>query len=80
MNTSLYTPIQRPYTIKKYVYVVVIQQNYGFGWEDVETFPCDCNGEVKELDKPRLKRECREYKRTGFATRQVFERIKNPFF
>lgn len=63
---------------KKYIYVVVIQQNYGFLWEDVSSYPCNALGQAK--DQNLLKTDFKALQRTGWATRQCFMRIKNPLF
>jgi hypothetical protein len=68
----------------KYTYYLVIQQNYGFGWEDNSLYQCTSNGlPVEKSDKFRetksglkipislYKHDLTEYKRTGYATRTI---------
>lgn len=71
--------VNRQITQKRYIYVLVIQQNYGFGWEDMAAqYQCNSSGEAYE---PILfKRDFKEFQRTGEATRSHYLRIKNPFF
>tara|TARA_R110000868_G_scaffold379828_1_gene645770 strand:- start:758 stop:1009 length:252 start_codon:yes stop_codon:yes gene_type:complete len=68
----------------KYNYLNVIQQNYGFGWEDVSVY--ECNSQFINLEKSgcfytdskgRLKEyylvgyDLKEYRFTGYATRLI---------
>lgn len=80
MLNTYSVPATKVVSRPKYIYVLVIEQNHGFVWEEVEVFPCNANGEVKDLDKPILKHHYRALQRTGWATRKVFKRIKNPFY
>ena len=68
----------------KYNYYLVIQQNYGFGWEDNSFYQCTSNGlPVEKSDKFRetksglkipislYSHDLAEYNRTGYATRTI---------
>lgn len=57
-------------TIKtKYTYLKVIQQNYGFGWEDNSEYQTTSNGKV--LENSLFIHDLKEYKLTGYATRVI---------
>lgn len=72
----------------KYNYLLVIQQHYGQGWEDVSEYEADSTGTAKEYDtKERtnektgrkyfeklITHDAREYRLTGYATRVIFRR------
>lgn len=68
----------------KYNYLAVIQQNYGFGWEDVSEYECDSQyrnfeksgsfytdkmGRLKE--RSLIAHDLAEYRLTGYATRLI---------
>lgn len=53
----------------KYIYLKVIQQNYGNGWEDVSDYKTNSQGVTK--DAKLLKHDLKEYKLTGYTTRVV---------
>lgn len=58
----------------------VIQQNYGYCWEDIRVYPCNSMGNIwnKETKSGFLK-DLKEYRQTGYATRQFFRKIvKQP--
>ena len=68
----------------KYNYFLVIQQNYGFGWEDNSFYECTSAGlPIEKSDKFRetkfglkipisvYSQDLTEYKRTGYATRTI---------
>ena len=68
----------------KYNYYLVIQQNYGFGWEDNSQYICKSNGTPLELtDKFKetksglkipislYKHDLAEYIKTGYNTRTI---------
>lgn len=55
-------------------YIKVIQQHYGFGWEDVSEYEAKSNGLAKY--RALLIHDLKEYKLTGYATRVIFRRIK----
>lgn len=59
----------------KYDYLKVIQQNYGFGWEDVSPYEAKSNGNV--IDKKLLLHDLKEYRLTGYATRTIFRKSLN---
>jgi hypothetical protein len=69
----------KPNTMKqnKYTYLAVIQQNYGFGWENNSEYQTDSKGNplVYDLVKGKyislLKHDYNEYLRTGYATRII---------
>ena len=48
--------------------VKVIQQHYGYGWED--------NSEYNPADKELIKHDLKEYRLTGYATRLITRRVK----
>ena len=56
----------------KYQYRKVIQQNYGFGWEDVSEYEAKSNGNT--IDKSLLIHDLKEYRLTGYATRVIFRK------
>lgn len=59
----------------KYDYLKVIQQNFGFGWEDVSAYEAKSNGNV--IDKTLLLHDLKEYRLTGYATRTIFRKSLN---
>lgn len=75
-------------TTKKYEYTNVIQQHYGYGWEDVSEYAANSKGVSKEpahlvkwesgevRKETLLKHDLREYKATGYPTRVIFRRTK----
>ena len=76
----------------KYNYILVIQQNYGYGqgWEDVSEYEANSQGTAKEYDTKELTNgktgrkyfeklithDAREYRLTGYATRIIFRKEK----
>ncbi len=57
----------------KYINIKVIQQHYGYGWEDnSEYHPID-----GKIDKALLKHDLKEYCLTGYSTRVISRRILN---
>lgn len=74
----------------KYNYLFVIQQNYGFGWEDVSEYECNSNGILTEENKHSgkfftnthgktreltlLDHDVKEYRLTGYSTRVIFRK------
>lgn len=58
----------------RYQYIKVIQQHYGFGWEDVSEYESTSNGIAK--DRQLLNHDLKEYRLTGYATRVIFRRVK----
>ena len=74
----------------KYRYALVIQQNYGYGWEDNSEYQCTSNGKPLEMsDEFRTTKfgtkipislhahDLREYKLTGYSTRSILRKILN---
>ena len=74
----------------KYNYYLVIQQNYGHGWEDNSQYACTSSGSPIEKShefrilKNGLKiflslhaHDLREYRLTGYATRSIFRKELN---
>lgn len=70
--------------ITKYEYKNVIQQNYGFGWEDNSEYEADSKGNsivMNDKLSPKGHRETlcshdlREYRATGYATRLIFRKV-----
>jgi len=74
----------------KYNYILVIQQHYGQGWEDVSEYEADSQGNAKEMDdkihvgktgreykETLLKHDLREYNLMGYATRVIFRKELN---
>ena len=59
---------------KKYNYIKVIQQFFGYGWEDVSEYEAKSNGAA--IDKKHLMHDLKEYRLTGYATRVIFRREK----
>lgn len=68
----------------KYSYLKVIQQNYGFGWEDVSEYICNSqyipieysdklvlNSKGKEFRETLLRHDLREYCLMGYSTRVI---------
>jgi hypothetical protein len=77
-------------TQNKYKYNLVIQQNYGQGWEDNSFYECDSNGKPKEkteyfkLTKYGTKifmslfaYDLGEYQKTRYSTRHIFRKELN---
>lgn len=67
----------------KYIYLKVIQQNYGIGWEDVSEYETNSLGVPTEklFDKDPTKKtttllqhDLKEYKLTGYRTRVIGRR------
>lgn len=71
----------------KYNYVLVIQQHYGYGWEDVSEYVSNSKGEAVEMDnkvlvssigieykETLLKHDVREYRLMGYPTRVIFRK------
>ena len=62
-----------PHTkLNKYKYLKVIQQNYGFGWEDNSEYEATSKG--NSIDKQLFLGDLKEYRRTGYNTRVVFRK------
>jgi hypothetical protein len=68
----------------KYSYLKVIQQNYGYGWEDVSEYICNSqyipeelsdkvliNSKGREYKETLLRHDLREYCLTGYSTRVI---------
>ncbi len=53
----------------KYIYLKVIQQNYGQGWEDVSEYETNSQGITK--DSELLKHDLKEYRLMGYPTRVI---------
>lgn len=53
--------------VNKYVCVKVIQQSYGYGWEDVSEYSVN--------DMELLKHDLIEYRLTGYSTRVISRRV-----
>lgn len=53
----------------KYKYNLIIQQNYGFGWDDNSEYECNSTGTAK--DRELFKHDLLEYRRTGYTTRVI---------
>lgn len=58
--------------VNKTVIVKVIQQYYGFGWEDVSEYDTREDG-YREL----LRHDVKEYRLTGYSTRVISRRVPN---
>ena len=67
-------------TQNKYTYLAIIQQNYGFGWEDNSEYQTSSSGKPLEFtDKINilgqkislLKHDYIEYNKTGYPTRII---------
>lgn len=74
----------------KYNYMLVIQQHYGQGWEDVSEYQADSAGTAKEYDdkvlinkygreykEKLITHDAREYRLPGYATRIIFRKELN---
>ena len=75
----------------KYNYINVIQQYYGYGWEDVSEYEANSkgvsnepSGQMRTLKKSGVKvpitllaADLKEYKFTGYPTRVIFRRELN---
>lgn len=74
----------------KYNYYLVIQQNYGHGWEDNSEYSCTSSGiPIEKSNEFRILKsgtkiplslhalDLREYKLTGYATRSIFRKELN---
>lgn len=74
---------------KKYEYTAVIQQNYGYGWEDVSEYETDSlyrnfeksgktyidkTGRIREQSL--IAHDLAEYRFTGYATRLIHRKTK----
>lgn len=55
----------------KYNYLLVIQQSFGYGWEDVDSF------DTKETERNEISKCYREYKLMGYPTRIISRRELN---
>jgi hypothetical protein len=67
----------------KYKYYVVIQQNYGYGWEDVSFYESNSNGVTSEMSgsfrelkngrkrELTLEHDLKEYRLTNYPTRTI---------
>ena len=77
-------------TQNKYTYLQVIQQNYGFGWEDNSEY--ECNSQYQNFEKSgkfRLNKfgrnieisliahDLAEYRLTGYSTRLICRKVLN---
>ena len=60
---------------KKFNYIKVIQQFFGYCWEDVSEYEANSNGTAKE--RKLLLHDLKEYRLTGYPTRVIFRREKN---
>jgi hypothetical protein len=64
-------------TQNKYNYLAVIQQNYGFGWEDNSEYQTDSKGNpieykiIKGKKISLLRNDFNEYLKTGYDTRII---------
>lgn len=56
----------------KYKYLRVIQQNFGYGWEDVSEYESNSSYSVKDVKL--LRNDFKEYQFTGYATRMIKRR------
>jgi hypothetical protein len=74
----------------KYSYFLIIQQHYGYGWEDVSSYLCTSNGTAIEPSgkfretKSGLKipislyaHDLAEYRFTGYSTRTICRKESN---
>lgn len=59
----------------KFNYILVIQQHYGQGWEDVSEYEAKSNRTAK--DSQLLRHDIKEYKLTGYSTRVIFRKEAN---
>ena len=55
-------------------YLKVIQQHYGYGWEDVSEYETNSQGTPKPGEC--LQHDLKEYRLTGYPTRVVKRRVK----
>lgn len=58
----------------KYKYLIVIQQHYGQGWEDVSQYDSNSYGQCLEKHTDGtslLKHDLAEYRLTGYPTRTI---------
>ena len=53
----------------KYIYLKVIQQHYGQGWEDVSEYETTSTGTCKDVEL--LRNDLKEYKLMGYTTRVI---------
>lgn len=61
--------------MNKYNYYQVIQQNYGSGFEDVDTHECKSNGTMSTEARKVLRCNVKAYREnTNYATRIIFRR------
>ena len=60
---------------KKFNYIKVIQQFFGYEWEDVSEY--EANSNVTTKDRKLLLHDLKEYRLTGYPTRVIFRREKN---
>ena len=74
----------------KYNYYLVIQQNYGHGWEDNSHYACTSSGiPIEQSHEFRILKsgmkmplslhahDLREYRLTGYSTRSIFRKELN---
>ena len=60
---------------RKYDYFKVIQQNYGFGFEDVSFYETDSTGYATKENRELLKHDLKEYRfASPVPTRVIFRR------
>lgn len=87
---EILTTQPEPKKANKYNYLLVIQQHYGQGWEDVSEYEATSQGDAKEYDnKILINKHGREYKQTllrhdlkeyqlmGYSTRVIFRKELN---
>lgn len=53
----------------KFRYILVIQQNYGCGWEDCSEY--ETNSTYSSHDKSLVSHDMREYRLLGYSTRLI---------
>jgi len=62
----------------KFNYINVIQQNYGFGWEDNSEYAAMSNGlSINKETRDLLRHDLKEYRLTGYLTRVIFRKELN---
>lgn len=64
-------------TTNKYNYFKVIQQNYGYGWEDNSFYKVNSKFMFKNSeDRALFVHDLKEYRLTGYATRTISRKVK----
>ena len=61
----------------KFNYQVVLQANYGYGWDDVDSYETNSGFSLSREDAKDIVFQSKEYALTGARTRTVKRRTKN---